>query len=405
MIRDVKVFIVGGLLFTLAVAGQAQGDFAHVQGKQVLSADGKPILLRGINLGNWLLPEGYMFRFEHGPSSQREIDALFRELAGPETTDQFWREWRDTYISQGDTEFIRKAGFNSVRIPFHHALFVENGAGFPVLDRIIQWCRQAGLLVVLDLHAAPGGQTGTNIDDSWGYPWLFESPKAQEETIALWRRLANRYQRETAVLGYDLLNEPIPQFPYLQKYNSALEPFYKRVVAAIREVDKNHIVILGGAQWDSNFKVFGPPFDSNALYTFHKYWTEPTKAVIQEYLDYRDRYNAPIWLGESGENTDDWIAKFRGMLEENHVGWCFWPYKKMDQTSSVVTFARPAHWDEIVNYAKLPGGVGELDKRPQARPSVEHAREALADLLRQVRFENRRVNEGYLKALGVTPRP
>jgi aryl-phospho-beta-D-glucosidase BglC (GH1 family) len=367
----------------------------------VVSADGKPLLLRGINLGNWLLPEGYMFRFEHGPSSQREIDALFRDLAGPEATDQFWREWRENYISQGDIELIRKSGFNSVRIPFHYALFVENGPGFAILDRVIQWCKSAGLLVILDLHAAPGGQTGSNIDDSWGYPWLFESAKAQEETIALWRGLAARYKNETAVLGYDLLNEPIPQFPYLQKYNAALEPLYKRMVAAIREVDKNHIVILGGAQWDSNFKVFGPPFDQNAMYTFHKYWTAPTKAVIQEYLDFRDRYNTPIWLGESGENTDDWIAKFRGTLEENNVGWCFWPYKKMDQTSSVVTYSRPSYWDEIVSYAQLQGGVGELDKRPKARPSMEHAREALKDLLKQIRFENRRVNAGYLKALGM----
>jgi hypothetical protein len=160
-------------------------------------------------------------------------------------------------------------------------------------------------------------------------------------------------------------------------------------------------VILGGAQWDTNFKVLGPPFDSNAMYTFHKYWMEPTRASIQPYLDFRDRYNAPVWLGESGENTDECIAQFRRVLEENGVGWCFWPYKKMDQSSSVVTFGRPVYWDEVVNYAKLPGGVGELDKRPKERPPVEHAQAALTDLLKQIRFENRRVNAGYVKALGM----
>src|SRR6266496_6093155 len=186
------VWLWGMILLSLApsVAG-GQTRFVTTRGKEFASPDGKPVLLRGINLGNWLLPEGYMFRFEHGPSSQREIDALFRDLAGPEATDQFWRDWRDTYISQLDIDLIRKSGFNSVRIPLHHALFVENGDGFGVLDRAIQWCKSAGLLVILDLHAAPGGQTGSNIDDSWGYPWLFESPKAQEETIALWRRLAS----------------------------------------------------------------------------------------------------------------------------------------------------------------------------------------------------------------------
>ena len=379
----------------------AQSQFVHAKGKELIGADGKPLMLRGINLGNWLVPEGYMFRLEKGPSSAREIDALFRELAGPDTTDAFWRDWRDTYISRDDIQLIRKAGFNSVRIPLHHGLFAENGPGFPLLDRAIGWCKEAGLLVILDLHAAPGGQTGTNIDDSWGYPWLFESQKAQEDTITLWRRLARRYSNDTTVLGYDLLNEPIPHFAELRKYNPALEPLYKRIVAAVREVDKNHVVILGGAQWDTNFKAFGPPFDSNIMYTFHKYWTAPTRDVIQEYLDYRDRHNVPIWMGESGENKDEWIAKFTALLEDDRVGWCYWPYKKMDQTSSVVTFARPAHWDEIVAYATLPGGVGAAEKKIASRPSLERAREALADLLKQVRFENHRVNEGYVKAVGL----
>ena len=200
-------------LLAAAVAAAAQSGFVRVEGKELIGADGKVLLLRGINLGNWLVPEGYMFRFEHGPQSAREIDALFRDLAGPDATDRFWREWRETYISQGDIELIRKAGFNSVRIPLHHALFEQNGLGFPLLDRVIRWSKAAGLLVILDLHAAPGGQTGTNIDDSWGYPWLFESPKAQEETIALWRRLAAKYKDEPGGARIRPAKRTNPPFP------------------------------------------------------------------------------------------------------------------------------------------------------------------------------------------------
>ena len=92
----------------------------------------------------------------------------------------------------------------------HHSLLVEGGDGWRHVDDTIAWARKYGLWVVLDLHAAPGGQTGTNIDDSWGYPWLFESEKAQVDTVALWKRIAARYRDEPSVLGYDLLNEPIP---------------------------------------------------------------------------------------------------------------------------------------------------------------------------------------------------
>ena len=88
---------------------------------------------------------------------------------------------------------------------------------------------------------------------------------------------AEHYRDNPTVLGYDLLNEPIPQYPALQKYNSQLEPLYKKLTAAIRTVDTNHLIILGGAQWDSNFAVFGAPFDSNLMYTFHKYWPRRPK--------------------------------------------------------------------------------------------------------------------------------
>jgi len=110
------------------------------------------------------------------------------------------------------------------------------------------------LYVILDLHAAPGGQTGTNIDDSAGYPWLYQSPQEQEHLIGIWRRLARHYRDETAVLGYDLLNEPIPHFPKLAPLNSSLEPLYKKLSGEIRKVDTHHILFLGGR---SGTELFG----------------------------------------------------------------------------------------------------------------------------------------------------
>jgi hypothetical protein len=391
-----RIIVLAGLISAgLAAAGNR---FVHTDGKYIVAPGGEKLLLRGINLGNWLVPEGYMFHFDKGPASYREISALFNDLIGPDETARFWKQYRDSYIAEADIRFIHEAGFNCVRIPFHCKL-IDDGTAFPLLDRVIAWCRQQHLWVILDMHCAPGGQTGTNIDDSWGYPWLFESDEEQQLAVGFWRSIAQRYADETAVLGYDLLNEPIP--PPVARLNPRLEPLYRKITEAIRQVDTNHAVILGGAQWDSNFEVFGPPFDHNAIYTFHKYWTAPTKDVIQPYLDFRERYQAPIWMGESGENQDGWIAQFRTMLEKNDVGWTFWPYKKMDAASSPVSFARPMHWDEIVSYAALPGGMGAAEDKMKKRPPADRSRAALADLLAKIKLANCRVNDGYLKALGM----
>ena len=390
------------LTCALAACLAAANRFVHIDGKHIVAPNGQKLLLRGINLGNWLVPEGYMFHFAKGPASYREISALFNDLIGPDDAARFWKQYRDAYITEWDIRFIHDAGFNCIRIPFHSKL-IDDGTAFLLLDRVIAWCRDRHIYVILDMHCAPGGQTGTNIDDSWGYPWLFESEEEQQLAAGFWRSIAQRYADEPAVLGYDLLNEPIP--PPVAQLNPRLEPVYRKITEAIRQVDKNHAVILGGAQWDSNFAVFGPPFDSNAIYTFHKYWTAPTKDVIQPYLDFRERYQAPIWMGESGENQDAWIAQFREMLEKNDVGWAFWPYKKMDATSSPVSFARPVHWDEIVAYAALPGGMGAAEEKMKKRPAAEHSRAALADLLEKIKLEKCRVNEGYLKALGMRAPP
>ncbi len=396
-------FLVFAAAFAFAAQLQAQNGFVHTDGKFLVDGNGHKLILRGTNLGNWLVQEGYMFRFEKGPSSVREIETLVNDLLGPTEAKKFWKQYRDTYISKADIDYIASLGFNTIRIPFHYRFFAGNDEeGFRLMDRVIEWAKADGLYVVLDMHCAPGGQTGSNIDDSWGYPWLYEDEESQQEAVQIWKRIAEHYRNNKTVLGYDLLNEPIPHYPRLQQYNSKLEPLYRKMVAAVRTVDTNHVVILGGAQWDSNFKIFNPPFDKNVMYQFHKYWMQPVQASIQEYVDLRDQYNLPIWMGESGENTDDWIWTFRTLLDKNEISWTFWPYKKMDSPRSPVTFAQPAHWDEIVKYAALHPWMGDTENTIKVRPSIEYCRAAFADLLVKIQFENKIVNEPYLKALGAT---
>lgn len=384
-----------------ATPGAAAG-WAHTRGREILDAEGKPLHMRGTSLGNWMVTEGYMFGFEGGPQSRREIEALVRELLGPEAAESFWTSYRERWVTRGDIHLLHATGANTLRIPLHYAMFAtEDAEGFRLVDRVVGWCREEGVAVILDLHAAPGGQTGTNIDDSDGYPWLYKSPRAQAELVAVWERLARHYRDDRTVIGYDLLNEPIPHFPSLRPLNSELEPIYKRLTVAIRAIDPHHILFLGGAQWDSNFTVFGPPFDSNTAYTFHTYWAAPEQATIQRFVDFGAKYNVPLWLGESGENNDAWITQFRTLLDTNGIGWTFWPYKKLAKNSAFVTVTPPEGWDAIVAYAKLPRDTGAVEERLKVRPEQVAIERAFTGLLESVAAERCTVNAGYVEALGL----
>lgn len=403
----------GVLALVCVVAGTAlpettQNGFVTTRGKDLVAPDGSVVQLRGINLGNWLVPEGYMFKFRKNAQSPRKIAEVFNELVGPEEAASFWKEYRANYITRADIHYIKECGLNSVRVPFNFRLFTEEKPdgvwrqeGFDLLQKVVAWCKAEGVWVILDMHCAPGGQTGDNIDDSWGYPWLFQSPQLQERTVALWTKIAGQFSNEPAVIGYDLLNEPIATYFDSTALNGLLEPLYKRIVAGIRKVDTNHVIFLGGSQWDTNFRIFGPPFGPKLAYTFHKYWSDTTQQVIQEYLDFRSRYNVPIWMGESGENKDGWIASFRGVLERNNVGWCFWPYKKPEATSSLVSFSLPEGYSAIITYAESPRA--DYDQIRAAIPDRANVREVLRHYLENCRFDHCHVNLGYARALGLQP--
>jgi aryl-phospho-beta-D-glucosidase BglC (GH1 family) len=278
--------------------------------------------------------------------------------------------------------FLKKLGFNSVRVPFNYRLFVSaddparlDGDGYQLLDRVVKWCKQEGLYVILDMHAAPGGQTGDNIDDSFGYPFLFESNESQELTVKIWQKIATQFQSEPTVLGYDLLNEPIATHFDANYFNPKLEPLYRKIVSGIRNVDKNHIIFLGGAQWDNNFKVFGPPFDDKLAYTFHKYWFTVNQEAIQEYLDFRDKYNVPVWMGESGENTDQWISSYRTLLEKHDLDGVFGRTRKLMLHRGGIDQSMLRTGMRIVNFANNPRSTFEEVRkaRPRKKRSSAHS--------------------------------
>ncbi|HYI05207.1 MAG TPA: cellulase family glycosylhydrolase, partial [Reyranella sp.] len=279
------------LLLFLGLAASARADaIVRIEGKNFIAPDGGTLKIKGISLGNWLMPEGYMFKFEVA-KSPRQIYGAFDRLLGRERAQAFWRQFRDTYITRDDIAFIERVGFNTVRIPLHYRLFMDadgeiTGDGWFLLDRVLGWVREAGLFAILDLHAAPGGQTGINHDDGPGYPLMFYVPRDRQLTVKLWQAIARRYAGNPAILGYDILNEPIAPYHDVSTLNPRLEPFYKEVTMAIREVDPGRVVILAAGQWSSNFDMFERPFTDNLAYTYHSFWASTKRDSIQRHLNF-----------------------------------------------------------------------------------------------------------------------
>lgn len=221
---------------------------------------------------------------------------------------------------------------------------------------------------------------------------MFYVPEYRRLTIALWQKLATRYRDETAVLGYDLLNEPISPYSNAAYLDPRLEPFYRDIVAAIRGIDQNHIVLLGGGEWETSFAVFGRPFDRNAVYAYHKFWFDPDRAAVQEYVDFGNRWNVPVIIAETGEYSDDWNAKARALEEQFGIGWIFWTYKNLRSPLSVATIREPAGWDLIARAAATRNAI---------LPPREEAQSVLASYLEAAKFKNLQINAGYLRSLGL----
>ena len=381
--------------------------FVHVDGVNLVKPDGGKLFIQGTNLGNWLNPEGYMFGLSKTNSAWM-IDLMLREAIGPDETAAFWQQFKENYITEADIRFIASTGANTIRLPFNYKLFTDEdymgltnnrGEGFRWIDKVVEWCRKAGLYLILDMHDCPGSQTGDNIDDGFGYPWLFESEKSQLLFCDIWQQIARRYRNETVILGYELMNEPIAHyFKNKEELNQRLEPLYKRAVKAIRSVDRNHVVLLGGARWNSDFFMFSDwTFDNNIMYTCHRYGGEATAKAINDYISFRDKTGLPMYMGEIGHNTNQWQSDFVKVMKDNNIGYTFWPYKKLDG-SCMMGISRPELWDSIVVKFSEAERTTYANMR-EARPDQKLFREQLKAFIVNCRFENCLEQKEYIQSM------
>ena len=360
-----------------------QNILLRAKGKIIVDGNDQEVILKGVGLGGWLLPEGYMWHFTANGDRPRKIENIIERLIGPDKAEEFWDNYYNNYITEADIKRISVEGFNSIRVPINYRFLIDDlktsdfiDKHIELLDRLVIWCRKYKVYVILDLHGAPGGQTGTNIDDSVNNkPELFTEESNILKTIELWRKLAEHYRNEGIIAGYDLLNEPLPE--WFSAYYDNVIPVYSRIVKAIREVDKHHMIILEGVHWATDWSIFTNKVDDNMMLQFHKYWNTPDLASIQTYIDKRDQLDVPIFMGESGENDNDWYRVNFKLLDNMNISWNFWPWKKLETTNSPCSINLPKNWDSIVGFVNN----GEL-------PAYNCGNQILSEYLENMKFEN-----------------
>ena len=354
-----------------------------------------------MGLGGWMVQEGYMMAPGGFSSTQYQIKDKITELVGEEETQIFYDNWLNNHVTKTDIDSMKSWGFNLVRAPIHYNLFTlpieqepfpgaytEIDLGFKLLDSLLSWCKQNEIYLMIDLHAAPGGQ-GYNADIS-DYdptkPSLWESELNRNKTVELWKRLSQRYKNEEWVAGYDLINEPNWEIPG----GVLLKELYVKITNAIRtDVGDNHILFIEGNWFANDFTGLTPPWDDNLVYSPHKYWSPVDQGYLDWMLPLRDTLNVPLFVGETGENSNFWYRDAVKVFEENGIGWAWWPFKRIGAIQPPLSINYNDKYKNIVDYWN-----GE-----KSAPSKEDAIEGLTQLTEDIKLENTRYQKDVIDAL------
>jgi aryl-phospho-beta-D-glucosidase BglC (GH1 family) len=243
-----------------------------------------------------------------------------------------------------------------VRIPFNFRL-IQDKKGFQYLEKAVDFCKKYRLWAILDLHAAPGAQNEDWHSDSLGRALLWEDKRQQARFIQIWQFLAQRFKNETAVAGFDILNEGVC------KNKGIMLCLYKEVVKAIREIDKNHIIFLEGNRWGQDIEFIGRPWDVNMVYSIHFYapldfifgfvrnlrypgkmgnifWSKAKlKQILKRYEQLKRKWRIPIYVGEFGQNSRcvychrefRWLRDTLAIFGEFGFHWTYWTWKAVAQ--------------------------------------------------------------------------
>ena len=325
-------------------------SFLRTRGRQIVDDSGQPVLLRGCNIGGWLLLEPWIPGLEgqEGLETEKEIWDVLGKRFGRDGKLELIKSFRDHFFTEDDVQRIAGLGLNCIRIPiwWRATSDPEYGGSYEYLDRCIEWCKRHGVYVVIDLQGAPGGQASesANVGEPADGGSLWKKPECKQQTIDWWKQMASRYKDEPAVAMYDLLNEGTAT----PKYDDLMD-LYDRLYREIRKLDTNHIVVMEDV-WGFHHLPLPEKFGwENVAYSFHYY---PRNRSVEQALEAPEvdlpRYNrtalykgVPVYVGEfssidaqhGGVNS---FLKMRQACEYFGWSWTFWNWKKIEENDSIL---------------------------------------------------------------------
>jgi endoglucanase len=233
-----------------AMGGAAPLPPLKVQGSALVDPKGKPVTLRGVNLGNWLMLEMWMLGIagqEGVPGDQWELEEGLARRFGEAKKEALMEVYRENWIKERDFSIIKSYRFNLLRLPLNYRMFEDDRdpkklkpGAFKWVDRAIRLAENHGMYVILDMHGVQGGQSVYDHTGRSGQNKLWTSEENKSRLTWLWEEMAKRYRNHSAVVAYDVFNEP-----YGGTHPQQAEVF-GRAYKAIRKHDPEKLIFAHG---------------------------------------------------------------------------------------------------------------------------------------------------------------
>ncbi|KAF9053006.1 glycoside hydrolase family 5 protein [Panaeolus papilionaceus] len=339
--------------------------FLKVEDTKIVDSAGHEVILRGAGLGGWMCMENFISGF---PGCEYQVREALEEVIGKEKSEFFFDRFLEHFFGDKDAEFFKSLGLNCIRIAVGYRHFEDDmnprimkPDAFKHLDRAIAACAAHSIYTVIDMHTAPGGQSGGwHADGGTHLANFWRHKDFQDRLLFIWENIADRYKDNPWVAGYNVLNEPADPHPQ----HASLINFYDRAYSTIRAKDQNHILFFDGNTFAIDFSKF--PDDvltrwPNSSYSIHDYATfgfpaspEPyegsekqkdeMKRVYQRKRKWADDKGLCVWNGEWGpvyarqeydEDQTEEINRRRYMVlkdqleiyKQDRLSWSIWLYK------------------------------------------------------------------------------